>query len=128
MCCKEKCQSGLFSASLIGSYLRAFIGLHPHPLASGRVSLVLALEVALSRRQTESAARHSSIDPEYEPRQPALGRSPDPWRTPQARHRCRSNLGRQVYGKTQEGFDKLSYFACQSFYSATLVLREINDL
>ncbi len=27
-----------------------------------------------------------------------------------------------------EGFDKLSYFACQSFYSATLVLREINDL
>jgi hypothetical protein len=26
------------------------------------------------------------------------------------------------------GFDKLSYFACQSFYSATLVLREINDL
>src|SRR5262249_26440801 len=30
----------------------------------------------LSRRQSESPARNSSIDPEYEPRQPALGRSP----------------------------------------------------
>jgi transposase InsO family protein len=39
-----------------------------------RVSPVLAMEVALSGRQTEGPARNPSIDPEYEPRQPALGR------------------------------------------------------
>ena len=73
-----------------------------HPLASGRVSLVLAMEVALSSRQTEGPARNPSVDPRHEPRQPALGRSADPRRTPQARHRCGSNLGRQIYGETQE--------------------------
>jgi hypothetical protein len=73
-----------------------------HPLASSRVSVVLAIEVALARRQTEGPARNPSVDPRHEPRQPALGRSADPRRTPQTRHRCGSNLGRQVYGKTQE--------------------------
>jgi len=38
------------------------------------------------------------IDPRHEPRQPALGCSPDPWRTPQARHQSGSDLGRQTYG------------------------------
>jgi hypothetical protein len=47
---------------------------------------VLAMEVPFSRRQTKSAGRNSPIDPRHEPRQPALGRSSDPWRTPQARH------------------------------------------
>ncbi len=61
-----------------------------------RAGFRLALEVALSRRQTKTAARHSPIDLGDEPRQPALGRSPDPWRTPQARHQCGSNLGCQV--------------------------------
>src|SRR5262245_34598341 len=69
-----------------------------HPLASGRVSPVLAMEVALSSRQAKSAPRNPPADPEYKPRQSVLGRAPDPWRTPQARHRCRSDLGRQVYG------------------------------
>ena len=32
----------------------------------------------------------------------AVGRSPDPRRTPQARHRHWSNLGRQIYGKAEE--------------------------
>ena len=54
------------------------------------------LKVAMSRRQTEGDARNSPTDPRHEPGQPAVGRSPDPWRTPQARHRCWSNLGCQV--------------------------------
>src|SRR5262249_49765425 len=41
-------------------------------------------------------------DPRHEPRQPVLGRSPDPRRTGQTRHRCGSDLSRQVYGKTPE--------------------------
>lgn len=69
-------------------------------LASSRVSLVLAMEVALSRRQTKSAARNPPVDPRHEPCQPTLGCSPDPWRTPQARHQCGSNLGRQIYGRS----------------------------
>ena len=37
-----------------------------HPLVSGRVSPVLAMEVARSRRQTESASRNPPIDPRHE--------------------------------------------------------------
>ena len=73
-----------------------------HPLASGRVSVVLAMEVARSSRQAKSATRNPPADPRHEPRQPAVGRSPDPRRTPQARHRCGSDLGREIYGKTPE--------------------------
>jgi hypothetical protein len=60
------------------------------------------MEVALSRRQTEGPTRNSSIDPLHEPRQPALGCASDPWRTPQARHRCGSDLGREIYAEAQE--------------------------
>src|SRR5262245_1698256 len=60
------------------------------------------MEVPFSRRQTESTTRNPPIDPRHEPRQPAVGRSPDPRRTPQTRHRCGSDLGRKIYGKTQE--------------------------
>jgi hypothetical protein len=49
-----------------------------HPLASSRISLVLAMEVAFPRRQTEGPARNPSVDPRHEPRQPALRRSADP--------------------------------------------------
>src|SRR5262249_27092132 len=51
-----------------------------YPLAPGRVSLVLAMEVALSSRQAKSAPRNPPVDPEYKPRQSVLGRAPDPWR------------------------------------------------
>jgi hypothetical protein len=43
-----------------------------------------------------------ATDPRHEPRQPTLGRSPDSWRTPQARHRSWPNLSRQVHGQAQE--------------------------
>ena len=56
----------------------------------------------MSRRQTKGAARNSPADPRQEPGEPSVGRSPDPWRTPQTRHRRRANLGRQIYGKAWE--------------------------
>jgi hypothetical protein len=44
-----------------------------YPLASRGLSLVLAMEVAISRWQAKGAARNSPIDPRYEPRQSAVG-------------------------------------------------------
>ena len=73
-----------------------------HPMASCRFSFVLAMEVEMSRRQAKGPARNSPTDPRHEPGQPALGRSQDPWRTPQAWHRRWSDLGRQIHGKAQE--------------------------
>src|SRR3954452_3914728 len=69
-----------------------------YPLASRRVPLLLALEIASACRQAERCAGNSAADPGDEPRQSALGRSQRPWRTPQARHRCRPDLSRQVHG------------------------------
>ena len=70
-----------------------------YPLASRWVSLVLAMEVGISRWQTDGGARNSPADPRHERGQPAVGRSADPWRTPQTWHRCSANLGRQIHGK-----------------------------
>ncbi len=73
-----------------------------YPLASCRFSFVLAMEVEMSRRQTKGPPRNSPTDPRNELGQSTLGRSQDPWRTPQAWHRRWANLGRQVHGKAQE--------------------------
>src|SRR6476661_10864856 len=69
-----------------------------YPLASGRLSLLLALEIAAACRQAQRPAGHSATDPGNEPGQSALGRSPNSWRAPQARHRRRPDLSRQVHG------------------------------
>src|ERR1019366_2558733 len=69
--------------------------------ASCRLSVVLALEIEMPSRQTKGAARNSPTDPQHEPGQSTLGRSPDSRRTPQARHRRRANLGRQIHGKAE---------------------------
>src|SRR3954451_19411958 len=45
-----------------------------YPLASGRLSLLLALEIASACRQAERNAGNSATDPGDEPRQSALGR------------------------------------------------------
>jgi hypothetical protein len=60
------------------------------------------MEVAISRGQTEGGARNPSTDPRHEPGQSAVGRASDPRRTPQARHRHWSNLGRQIHGNAPE--------------------------
>ncbi len=67
-----------------------------------RASLVLAMEVALSLRQTEGGAGNPPIDPRYEPGQSTVGRSEDPWRTAQTWDRRWPNVGRQIYGEAQE--------------------------
>ena len=46
------------------------------------------------------SARAGSI--EFTLTMPSLGRSEDPWRTSQARHRRRPNLSRQIHGEAQE--------------------------
>ena len=73
-----------------------------HLLASCRVSFVLAMKVAMSRRQAKGASRNPPADPRHEPGQPAVGCSPASWRTPQARHQHWSNLGRQIHSKAQK--------------------------
>src|SRR6478672_8261123 len=69
-----------------------------YPVASGRLSLLLALEIASACRQAQRPARNSATDPGDEPCQSALGRSPNSWRAPQARHRRRPDLRCEVYG------------------------------
>src|SRR3954447_11105441 len=69
-----------------------------YPVASRRLALLLALEIASTCRQAERCAGNPAADPGDKPRQSALGRSPHPWRAPQARHRCRADLSRQVHG------------------------------
>src|SRR5260370_42580501 len=60
------------------------------------------MEVATSGRQTKGRARNSPTDPRNERRQSALGRSPDPWRSSQTRHRRWPNVGRQVHDTAQK--------------------------
>src|SRR5690349_10385414 len=56
-------------------------------LAPCWVSIILALEIQTTQRETERPAGDPSADPGHEPGQPALGRAPHPRRTAQARHR-----------------------------------------
>src|SRR6476620_1727600 len=68
------------------------------PLASRRLSLLLALEIASACWQAERNAGNPAAGPGDEPRQSALGRSPHSWRAPQARYRHRPDLRCEVYG------------------------------
>ena len=53
-------------------------------LASGRFSLLLALEVALTGRSAADRDGSPPVDPADEHREPALGSASHPWRTAQA--------------------------------------------
>src|SRR5882672_9563683 len=72
----------------------------PRPWFVGTVldSIVLALEIQMARRETESAAGDPSADPEHEPCQPTLGCTPHPWRPAQTRHRCRPDERCKIHG------------------------------
>ena len=80
-------------------------GSHNHPardprwLASGRLSLLLALEVAPTGRATADRRGAARIDPADEHGKSALGRATHPRRTAQARVRDRTVERRQVYGQ-----------------------------
>src|ERR1700726_1646131 len=69
------------------------------PLASCRFPSVLALEIKTARRPAEDPAGDPSSRSRDESRQPIMGRTTDPWRASQARHRCRANHRCKVYGE-----------------------------
>src|SRR6476620_4076344 len=73
-----------------------------HPLAPCRFQIVLALEIAAPLRPTNCSVGNSPADPRDEHRQPVVGSAENPWRASQARHRCRPDQRRQVYG-AEEG-------------------------
>ena len=58
----------------------------------------MALEIASSWGQADGAAGSTPLNPCDEPCQPALGRTADAWRTPQARNRRRADECDEVYG------------------------------
>jgi len=69
------------------------------PLASCRFPSVLALEIKTARRPAEDPAGDPSSRSRDESRQPIMGRTTDPWRASQARHRCWANHRCKVYGE-----------------------------
>jgi hypothetical protein len=81
--------AGSLSSCIAGSFNPA--GSHNHPardtraLAQGRLSLLLALEVAPIGRATPDPHGAARIDPADERRKSALGRATHPRRTAQAR-------------------------------------------
>jgi hypothetical protein len=72
------------------------------PVASQRLSDLLAM--AITRSGTaQDERRNTRPDPSNEPRQPALGRTSCPRRTPQARHRGQSGHRWKVSASAPEG-------------------------
>src|SRR6202043_3286016 len=71
-------------------------------LAQGRLSLLLAVEVAPTGRPTADRHRATRIDPADEHGESALGRATHPRRTAQARVRDRAVERRQVHGQTAD--------------------------
>jgi hypothetical protein len=52
--------------------------------------------------RSQSRSRDPTAHSRHEHREPAMGRTTDPRRTSQARHRCRANDGGQIYGNYQK--------------------------
>src|ERR1700730_17471865 len=69
------------------------------PLASCRFPSVLALEIKTAPRPAEDPAGDPSSRSRDESRQPIMGRTTDPWRASEARHRCWANHRCKVYGE-----------------------------
>jgi hypothetical protein len=70
-----------------------------NPLAAGRLSGLLALEIAIPRRPTEDPSRNSPTYSRHEHRQSALGRTAHSRRTAQARYRGRADHGGKLHGQ-----------------------------
>ena len=72
---------------------------HRSPVASTRVSVLLALEESAARtRSATHPARRSSAHPPDVPRQPDLGRPAHPRRAAETRYRDRRSHGRALHG------------------------------
>src|ERR1700730_13931614 len=72
-----------------------------YKVAPRRVQIVLALEVTRSWWPTNLTDRDTQAYPRDEHCQSAVGSAADPWRTPQARHRCRTDQRCQVHGQAK---------------------------
>ena len=72
------------------------------PLAPRRLPSLLALPIKASRWPAEDVTRDPTAHSRHEHREPAMGRTTDPRRTSQARHRCRANDCSQIYGNYQK--------------------------
>ena len=70
------------------------------PLAPRRLPSLLALEIKTARWPAKDTGGDSPAHSRDEHREPALGRTADPRRTAQARHRCRADHGRKVHGES----------------------------
>src|SRR6201995_5519800 len=84
-------------------------------MAPRRVQIVLAVEVAAPRRPTNCSARDTHAYPRDEHCQSSVGSAADPWRTPQARHRYRTDQRGQVHGRaTRPAIPRLEDVPSQS--------------
>src|ERR1700757_1543489 len=70
-------------------------------MAPRRVQIVLAVEVAAPWWPTNCNARDTQAYPRDEHCQSAVGSAADPWRTPQARHRYRTDQRGEVHGQAK---------------------------
>src|ERR1700726_4056032 len=71
-------------------------------MAPRRVQIVLAVEVAAPWGPTNCGAGDTQAYPRDEHCQFSVGSAADPWRTPQARHRYRTDQRGQVHGQAKK--------------------------
>src|SRR6202047_3199992 len=68
-------------------------------MASRRLPFILAMEIESAGWQGNSSVGDTQAYPRDEHCQSAVGSASDPWRTPQARRRYRTDQRRQVHGQ-----------------------------
>src|SRR5271168_2159529 len=70
-------------------------------MASRRLRFILAMEIESPGWQANSSVGDTQAYPRDERCQSAVGSAADPWRTPQARHRYRTDQRGQVHGQAK---------------------------
>src|ERR1700675_3786208 len=70
-------------------------------MASRWLPIILALESESAGRQANSSVGDTQAYPRDEHCQSAVGSAADPWRTPQDRHRYRTDQRGQVHGQAK---------------------------
>src|SRR5260370_18796847 len=71
-------------------------------MASRWLPIILALEIESAGWQANSSVGDTQAYPRDEHCQSAVGSAADPWRTPQARHRYRTDQRGQVHGQRRD--------------------------
>src|SRR6202045_4282096 len=70
-------------------------------MASRWLPIILAMEIESAGWQANSSVGDTQVYPRDEHRQSAVGNASDPWRTPQARRRYRTDQRGQVHGQAK---------------------------